>query len=110
MARKPRIHFAGALYHVILRGNDRQDIFFSRVIVGCGKRFQMLRIFTPAPLFPLRSQAAVEVISGKRSACDPDRVKTRSISHYEAMLVIIVHFPFLATQRSPFERSFRVCF
>ena len=28
MARKPRIHFAGALYHVILRGNDRQDIFF----------------------------------------------------------------------------------
>ncbi len=28
MARKPRIHFAGALYHVILRGNDRQNIFF----------------------------------------------------------------------------------
>ena len=28
MARKPRIHFAGALYHVILRGNDRQDIFY----------------------------------------------------------------------------------
>jgi putative transposase len=28
MARKLRIHFAGALYHVILRGNDRQDIFF----------------------------------------------------------------------------------
>ena len=28
MARKPRIHYPGALYHVILRGNDRQDIFF----------------------------------------------------------------------------------
>ena len=30
MARKSksRIHFAGALYHVILRGNDRQNIFF----------------------------------------------------------------------------------
>ncbi len=28
MARKLRIHFAGALYHVILRGNDRQDIFY----------------------------------------------------------------------------------
>jgi putative transposase len=28
MARKPRIHCPGALYHVILRGNARQDIFF----------------------------------------------------------------------------------
>lgn len=28
MARKPRIHFPGAFYHVILRGNDRQAIFF----------------------------------------------------------------------------------
>lgn len=28
MARKPRIHFPGAFYHVILRGNARQDIFF----------------------------------------------------------------------------------
>lgn len=28
MARKPRIHFPGAIYHVILRGNDRQNIFF----------------------------------------------------------------------------------
>lgn len=27
MARKPRIHFPGALYHVISRGNQRQDIF-----------------------------------------------------------------------------------
>jgi len=28
MARKPRLHFPSALYHVILRGNARQDIFF----------------------------------------------------------------------------------
>jgi len=28
MPRKPRIHFPGAVYHVILRGNSRQDIFF----------------------------------------------------------------------------------
>jgi len=27
MARKPRIHFAGALYHVICRGNQGQSIF-----------------------------------------------------------------------------------
>ena len=28
MARKPRIHCPGAFYHVILRGNAQQDIFF----------------------------------------------------------------------------------
>ncbi|MBI4708133.1 MAG: transposase [Candidatus Omnitrophica bacterium] len=27
MARKPRIEFEGALYHVITRGNQRQKIF-----------------------------------------------------------------------------------
>ena len=27
MARKSRIHFPGALYHVIARGNQKQDIF-----------------------------------------------------------------------------------
>ena len=30
MARKPRIHYPGAYYHVILRGNGGQDIFFSK--------------------------------------------------------------------------------
>lgn len=30
MARKPRIHYPTALYHVILRGNGGQDIFFSQ--------------------------------------------------------------------------------
>ena len=29
MARKPRLHVPGGLYHVILRGNARQDIFLS---------------------------------------------------------------------------------
>jgi len=28
MPRKPRLHVPGGLYHVILRGNDRQTIFF----------------------------------------------------------------------------------
>jgi len=28
MARKPRIHYPGAVYHVIMRGNARQNIFF----------------------------------------------------------------------------------
>ena len=28
MPRRPRIHFPSAIYHVILRGNARQDIFF----------------------------------------------------------------------------------
>lgn len=30
MARKPRIHYPGAVYHVLLRGNGGQDIFFSK--------------------------------------------------------------------------------
>ena len=30
MARKPCIHFSGALYHVISRGNQRQDIFLDK--------------------------------------------------------------------------------
>ena len=27
---KPRVHYPGAFYHVILRGNGGQDIFFSK--------------------------------------------------------------------------------
>ena len=30
MARKPRIHYPGAFYHVMLRGNGGQDIFYSK--------------------------------------------------------------------------------
>jgi len=29
MARKPRLHVPGGFYHVILRGNARQDVFFT---------------------------------------------------------------------------------
>ena len=47
MARKPRIHFPGALYHVITRGNRRQGIFrdekdlarFLSYISDCKNRF-----------------------------------------------------------------------
>jgi putative transposase len=35
MARKPRVHYPGALYHVILRGNGGQEIFF-----GQGDRYR----------------------------------------------------------------------
>jgi len=28
MTRKPRIHFANVLYHVIARGNQRQRVFY----------------------------------------------------------------------------------
>jgi len=30
MARKPRIHYPGTLYHVMLRGNGGADIFFAK--------------------------------------------------------------------------------
>jgi len=30
MARKPRVHYPTALYHVILRGNGGQEIFLSQ--------------------------------------------------------------------------------
>ncbi len=30
MARQPRIHFTGAVYHVMLRGNARAEIFFEK--------------------------------------------------------------------------------
>ena len=29
MPRKPRLHVPGGLYHVVLRGNNRQALFFS---------------------------------------------------------------------------------
>ncbi len=31
MARKPRVHYSSALYHVIMRGNARQNVFFDDV-------------------------------------------------------------------------------
>ena len=29
MPRKPRLHVPGGLYHVVLRGNNRQPIFYA---------------------------------------------------------------------------------
>lgn len=31
MGRKPRVHYAGALYHAIVRGNNRESIFRSQI-------------------------------------------------------------------------------
>jgi REP element-mobilizing transposase RayT len=39
MPRKPRLHFPGAVYHVILRGNSGQDVFFD---AGDRARFFLL--------------------------------------------------------------------
>lgn len=39
MPRKPRLHYPGAVYHVILRGNSGQDIFFD---AGDRTRFFLL--------------------------------------------------------------------
>lgn len=48
MARKPRIHYEGALYHVLVRGNNRSYIFRSKdnkeeyktIISKCKKRYR----------------------------------------------------------------------
>jgi putative transposase len=40
MARKPRIEFTGAFYHVIIRGNQRQTIF--RDEADCGKFLKVI--------------------------------------------------------------------
>jgi len=46
IARRPRVHFPGALYHVISRGNQRQKVYkdehdyrrFQTTLVEVGKR------------------------------------------------------------------------
>jgi len=40
MARRPRIEFSGAFYHVIVRGNQRQEIFHDEA--DCGKYLSLL--------------------------------------------------------------------
>ena len=32
ISHKPRLHLPGGLYHVILHGNDRQDIFLGTIV------------------------------------------------------------------------------
>ena len=41
MPRKPRIEYAGAVYHVLNRGNYRQDLF---TVSGSAARFEWVRI------------------------------------------------------------------
>ena len=40
MARKPRVEFAGVFYHVIVRGNQRQKIFYDGKDRLCEERGQ----------------------------------------------------------------------
>jgi len=44
MVRKPWVHFPNALYHVIARGNQRQDIFLDNQDY---KTYLNLRLFSP---------------------------------------------------------------
>jgi putative transposase len=47
MPRKPRIEYAGAIYHVLNRGNYQEDVFcvldsgalFERTLIECCERF-----------------------------------------------------------------------
>jgi REP element-mobilizing transposase RayT len=47
MARKPRIHYDGALYHVLVRGNNRSHIFrnkedkenYKKIVLKYKKRY-----------------------------------------------------------------------
>ncbi len=41
MARKPRLHVTGGLYHVILRGNGGEDIFFRNA--DCDYSYMLLQ-------------------------------------------------------------------
>jgi len=67
MARKPRIHFAGALYHVISRGNRRQVIFrdegdyerYRRFLREYKKRYRV--VFFAYALMPNHIHLLVEV-------------------------------------------------
>ena len=43
MARKPRVHFPGALYHVIARGNRHQPIFLDEI--DCKRYLYFLRAY-----------------------------------------------------------------
>lgn len=47
MSRKPRIYYKGSLYHVIVRGNNKQNIFKSNNMkeIYCNTPFP-LRIFS----------------------------------------------------------------
>ena len=63
MARKPRLHVPGGVYHVMLRGNGGQDIFFAKAdrrrfldLLAEGVRFSARRSTTKAARSSRRSQ------------------------------------------------------
>jgi hypothetical protein len=51
MSRRPRVHFPGALYRVIARGNQKQDILLAEIL---GTNTNELIFFTPHPPLPLK--------------------------------------------------------
>jgi len=58
MAWKPRIHFPGALYHVIARGNKGQKIFrddqdYQRYLNFLREYKARFRLVKPDPIYPI---------------------------------------------------------
>jgi REP element-mobilizing transposase RayT len=57
MARKPRIHVSGGFYHVILRGNARQDLFLNHadrdIWQAIVRRVFSEKLLVPAISFPV---------------------------------------------------------
>jgi REP element-mobilizing transposase RayT len=58
MARKPRVHFPGALYHVIARGNRHQPIFFDEY--DCERYLYLLREYKRRFCFLLYAYVLME--------------------------------------------------
>ena len=58
MARKPRVHFPGALYHVIARGNRHQPIFLDEN--DCELYLQLLRYYKKRFRFVLYAYVLME--------------------------------------------------
>jgi len=66
MARKPRIEYPGAFFHIIVRGNNREDIFRDRA--------DYLRYLEKARLF-LRGRGynALRILPNAKSCPPPVR-------------------------------------
>ena len=68
MPRKPRLHSPGGLYHVILRGNNRQDI-----LNGDADRFELEKFDTPR-LDCYRHSITADICRRIKKECNyPDR-------------------------------------
>ena len=53
MARKPRVHYPGALYHVMVRGNNGEEVFIDRVHKG--KYLNLLALYKETMDFKLHA-------------------------------------------------------